>query len=322
MTTKNKTGEQLLAEDAEKSKALAVATGAITTEQLEMNQLLGRIQATQAIGSMLEALSLSQLQSIKAQKTYRQLQGQTKVINGTTYDLGTWEGFCRGIGSTMVSINEKLQSLQLLGETALENAQNLGMTTRELRKLRQLNPDDQQLVISEISVAVGDKEAIVELIEDMSVKHAKDKEALQAKINEEKANHEATTRLSIERKKEIDKLNDEVIRWGVADPMKKALVFAQMISEIEEGVGAEIGKLEKIFAEIEQANNADRLPERLRINQGSALVAIKQWCDNLIDRYALGDISETDDGLDWVAEAKKAIESDDVPDYVKSGVVG
>lgn len=303
----NKKADKLLAEDTEKSKALAVATGAITSEQLEMNQLLGRIQATQAIGSMLEALSLSQLQAIKEQKAYKQLQGQTKAINGTAYDLGTWEGFCQGVGSSRRAVDEKLQSLQLLGETALENAQNLGMTTRELRKLRKLDPSDQNVIIGELEASIGDKDAIVELIENMSAKHVKDKAELQEKLDEQTAERQADSKVIEAKNAKIDELERQIIKQETAEPMQKALAFAQMIGEIETGVGAEIGKLEKIFAEIEQANNADRLPERLRINQGSALVAIKQWCDSLIDRYALGDISETDDGLDWVAEAEKAI---------------
>ncbi|PID65955.1 MAG: hypothetical protein CR977_00100 [Gammaproteobacteria bacterium] len=213
MTKNNQpTPEQLLAEDTEKSKALAATMNAITTEQLEMNQLLGRIQATHAIGNMLEALSLSQLQAIKQQKAYRQLQGQTQEVNGTLVDLGTWKGFCKAIGASRETIDLRLKDLQLLGETALENAQNLGMTTRELRKLRKLDPNDQSVIINELEASIGDKDAIVELIENMSVKHRQEKEALQAQIKDEKAERQASERMVSQKQKKIDELDKEIIK--------------------------------------------------------------------------------------------------------------
>lgn len=322
MTDNHHTPDQLLAEDSEKSQALAATIGAIASEQLEMNQLLGRIQATHAIGNMLEALSLSQLHAIKERKAYRSLQGQTQEINGTPYDLGTWDGFCKAIGSSRQQVDEQLQNLQLLGEQALENAQALGMTTRELRKLRQLPDDDRQVIIGDIEANVGDKDGLIEAIEAVVARNHRQKAELQEKLDEQTAEREADSKVIEAKNSKIDELERQIIKQETAEPMQKALTFAQLISEIEVAIGAEIGKLETAFANIEQANNTEQLPERLRINQGATLVAIKQWCDNLIDRYGLSDISETGDGLDWVAEAKKAVESGDVPDYVKSSTAG
>lgn len=310
----NKTGEQLLAQDSEKSQALAATMSAISAEKLEMNQLLGRIQAVQAIGGMLEALSLSQLQAIKEQKTYKQLQGQTKAINGTTYDLGTWEGFCQGIGSSRRAVDEKLQSLQLLGETALENAQNLGMTTRELRKLRKLDPSDQNVIIGELEASIGDKDAIVELIENMSAKHTKDKEALQAKINEEKAEREASDKVIAGKDKKINELSKALAREEAASPYDKALTYAEEISKLEVAMLAVFGDIDKLF---EHITGNGELPEILRVNQGQLLVALKRHANGLLDKYQLGDITQDDDQLDWVAEAKKA-SAEDAPAYVAS----
>ncbi len=314
-----KSTDDALAKDAEKSMALAATMNAITTEQLEMNQLLGRIQAAHAIGNMLEALSLSQLQAIKEQKAYRALKGQVQEIDGKQLDLGTWEGFCRAIGASRETIDLRLKDLQLLGETALENAQNLGMTTRELRKLRKLDPSDQSVIINELEANIGDKDAIVELIENMSVKHRQEKEALQAQIKDEKAERKAADQVIAGKDKKINELSKALAKEENASPYDKAQTYAQEISVVETKMMAVFGEIDKLFQHI---NSEPELPAVLRVNQGHLLLELKEQSNRLIDLYQLGDVSVDDDQLDWIEEAKAAVQDGNMPDYVTSGVTG
>jgi len=195
-------------ETAASEKALVAA--AATAEQIEMNQLLGRLQATQAIAAMLDGLSLAQIAQIKEGKRYKQLAGQKMVFDGAEIRLDTWEGFCAALGSSRRAIEEKLDNLRLLGEEALDKATALGMTTQELRKLRQLDAADQQIVIGEIEVAAGDKEAIIDLITDMAAKHSKEREELQAKLEDQRGEAVASERIIEERNKRIDKLEKQL----------------------------------------------------------------------------------------------------------------
>ena len=195
-------------ETAASEKALVAA--AATAEQIEMNQLLGRLQATQAIAAMLDGLSLAQIAQIKEGKRYKQLAGQKMVIGGVEIRLDTWEGFCAALGSSRRAIEEKLDNLRLLGEEALDKATALGMTTQELRKLRQLDAADQKVVIGEIEVAAGDKEAIIDLITDMAAKHSKEREELQAKLEDQRGEAAASERIIEERNKRIDKLEKQL----------------------------------------------------------------------------------------------------------------
>ncbi len=313
----DKTGEQLLAEDTKKSQAIAVVANKMGNEQLEMNQWLGRIQATQAVSNMLEALSLSQLQQIKDNKLYERLKGQEKEINGKVYDLGTWRGFCRAIGSNFTSVDTKLKDLKLLGETALENAQNLGMTTRELAKLRKLDPSDQNVIINELEANIGDKEAIVELIENMSAKHVKDKEELQKKIEEERAERKASDAVAKKHTLKINELEKQLAREEAASPYDRAVKLAQEVSQQEQAMLAVFGNIDKLFAHIQQQ---DELPDVLRVNMGQLLNALKYQADSLVDKYQLGDISVDDDQLDWVAELQKDKAAGEAPEYATAGV--
>ena len=208
MSNKQIDADAVWQETAASEKALVAA--AATAEQIEMNQLLGRLQATQAIAAMLDGLSLAQIAQIKEGKRYKQLAGQKMVIDGAEIRLDTWEGFCAALGSSRRAIEEKLDNLRLLGEEALEKATALGMTTQELRKLRRLDVSDQQIVIGEIEVAAGDKEAIIDLITDMAAKHSKEREELQAKLEDQRGEAVASERIIEERNKRIDKLEKQL----------------------------------------------------------------------------------------------------------------
>ena len=203
MSNKQIDADAVWQETAASEKALVAA--AATAEQIEMNQLLGRLQATQAIAAMLDGLSLAQIAQIKEGKRYKQLAGQKMVIGGVEIRLDTWEGFCAALGSSRRGIEEKLDNLRLLGEEALDKATALGMTTQELRKLRHLDASDQQ-----IEVAAGDKEAIIDLITDMATKHSKEREELQAKLEDQRGEAAASERIIEERNKRIDKLEKQL----------------------------------------------------------------------------------------------------------------
>lgn len=208
MSNKHIDADAVWQETAASEKALVAA--AASAEQIEMNQLLGRLQATQAIAAMLDGLSLAQIAQIKEGKRYKQLAGQKMVIDGAEIRLDTWEGFCAALGSSRRAIEEKLDNLRLLGTEALEKATALGMTTQELRKLRRLDAGDQQIVIGEIEVAAGDKEAIIDLITDMAAKHSKEREELQAKLEDQRGEAVASERIIEERNKRIDKLEKQL----------------------------------------------------------------------------------------------------------------
>ena len=208
MSNKHIDADAVWQETAASEKALVAA--AASAEQIEMNQLLGRLQATQAIAAMLDGLSLAQIAQIKESKRYKQLAGQKMVIGGVEIRLDTWEGFCAALGSSRRGIEEKLDNLRLLGEEALDKATALGMTTQELRKLRHLDASDQQIVIGEIEVAAGDKEAIIDLITDMAAKHSKEREELQAKLEDQRGEAAASERIIEERNKRIDKLEKQL----------------------------------------------------------------------------------------------------------------
>ena len=277
-------------ETAAAEKALATVASVTMTEQFGTNQLLGRIQATQAISTLLETFSLVQLAQIKESKRYKQLAGQTMVIDGAEIHLDTWDGFCAAIGSSRQAVDEKLQNLRLLGEEALDKATALGMTTQELRKLRQLDAADQQIVIGEIEVAAGDKEAIIDLITDMSAKHAKDREALEKRLHEQEADAKATDRILRDKDKRIAELQKQVITQEnrTMDEQAQDMVVAMHRAQLE---------CRKPLPGLDDAIAAALEAEDLQLTRTAAniLHELRAAVEDLQLKYGLDDVVNPDD---------------------------
>lgn len=306
MSNKQINADAVWQETAASEKALVAA--AATAEQIEMNQLLGRLQATQAIAAMLDGLSLAQIAQIKEGKRYKQLAGQKMVFDGVEIRLDTWEGFCAALGSSRRGIEEKLDNLRLLGEEALDKATALGMTTQELRKLRRLDASDQQIVIGEIEVAAGDKEAIIDLITDMAAKHSKEREELQAKLEDQRGEAAASERIIEERNKRIDKLEkqlhkqqhrtmEEKRQQRMTDAGAAQILCLSPLAGLEDAIETLLG---------EDDDTCTR-------HAANLLHELRAAVEDLQLKYGLGDVANPDDS--WMQggfDPEQAVQADEL----------
>ncbi len=300
-------------EDAEKSQALAIATKAITADQLQLSEKVGAIKATGFFKKVATVSEIKMLAEIKESKQYKGLR--LYDTNGNCLQVSTWAEFCQTIGRSHQHIDEDIRNLSAFGEDFLETSQRMGVGYRDLRKLRQLPDSDREVVINDVAVNAGDKETIVELIDDLTAKHAADKAELEKQLADEKAERQATDKVIANKDKKINELSKQLAREETASPYDRATKFAQEISAVETNMLVVFGEIDKLFQAIRE--DAE-LPEILRVNQGQLLVALKAHSNEILDRYQLGDISVDDDQLDWVAEAKAAAEKGEIPKYVTS----
>ena len=282
--------EREFAADVTASNAVDAAARLITQEQLDMNQLLGRLQATQAIVSVLDTLSLAQIAQLKESKEYRKFRGQTMLVDGEEVRLDTWEGFCRALGSSRENIDLKLGHLQILGESALARAQELGMTTRELRRLRKLDEADQKVIVGELEAAVGDKEAIIDLITEMSAKHAKDKDALEKQLEDQQAEAKASSRILQDKDKKIAELQKQIIRQEnrTMDDVRQDAILAATRAQVD--CLSPLAGLDDAIAALCGYDDAT-----LTLTAANILHELKAAIDDLQIKYGLGHVAPVDD---------------------------
>lgn len=183
-----------------------------------LNQLLGQAQMADAIGKFTATVAVSKMAFVKENKLYQQLKGM-KDRDGRGLD-GTWEDFCKLLGTSAPKVNEDINNLQAFGEEALETMSRMGIGYRELRQYRKL-PEDQKQALIEVAKA-GDKEGFVELAEEIIAKHAKEKEALKTELDDarDQAEDLAASKKSVE--KDLAEARKQARQFANATPDEQA----------------------------------------------------------------------------------------------------
>lgn len=166
--------------------AAAIAKDFLTPEMAALHRTLGCIESMKAVSAMTNAISLQDLKLIKENKTYKTLKGQAGATpDGQPIDdLGTWEGFCRHLGMSVVKADEDLRNLVVFGQEALDRMSALGAGYRNLRQYRQL-PEDKKQALIELAKS-GDENAFLDLAEELMSRHTKEKEELTRQIEDGK----------------------------------------------------------------------------------------------------------------------------------------
>ena len=177
-----------------------------TNERDLINQMMGQIQMTNAISKLTTVVGLTKLAQIKESKAYRALAGKKGIDRdgAEIADVGTWEGFCRVIGSTRPKVDEDILNLKSFGEEALSDLSNVGAGYRELRQLRKL-PDDEKSNLIEAAKS-GDKDSFLDLAEEIISKHAKEKELLTERAVEAEESLDDKERVLNEKNQQIDEM--------------------------------------------------------------------------------------------------------------------
>ena len=212
-----------------------------------VNQLLGQAQMAESFAKFSLTVSTSKLAYVKETKLYRGLNGKVSA-DGQQF-TGTWDEFCSLLGRSRQQVDEDIANLRTLGEEALESMSRMGIGYRELRQYRRL-PEDQKTALIEVA-KTGDKEAFVDLAEEIIAKHAKEKEELTQRLDETNADYEAQSEVMAKKTKELDSTKQELakhrkrIQAATPDEVIKDLraevvgvqfeVEAKLMGELREG---------------------------------------------------------------------------------------
>ncbi|WP_189836365.1 hypothetical protein [Sulfuriferula multivorans] len=243
--------EEALAENAAEQSVLDQLVPRMSEERDLMNQMLGQVQMARSISKFADVVSLTKLAHIKETKMYRALAGKKAIDQdgNEIADIGTWDGFCRAIGSTRSTVDEDLTNLRIFGEDALKQLNQVGAGYRELRQLRKL-PDDERTALVEASKD-GDKEAVMELIEDLVTRHNREKELLQDQLKSKEEEINAKVRREKDLNDQNHALLKKVIRIEEATPDEDYAMLAgelaQMVYKIQTSLTGLRGGFNKLI---------------------------------------------------------------------------
>lgn len=172
-----------------------------------VNQLLGQAQAAGAFEDFSRTVRISKLAFVKENKLYKAIKGM-KLRTGPEILSGTWAEFCTLLGRSVDQVDEDIRNLRQFGEDALESMSSMGIGYREMRQYRRL-PEDHQAALIEVA-KTGDKEAFIDLAEEIIAKHAKEKEALTQRLDEVNADYDAQGEVMAKKAGELDQVKMEL----------------------------------------------------------------------------------------------------------------
>lgn len=196
-----------------------------------VNRLLGQAEAYSSIAKFSNVVGLSKLAYIKENQLYRALKGKSAVSpkGEKIADVGTWEGFCKLVGTSKSKADDDLKNLAAFGEEALECLKAVGAGYRELRKLRQLPEEERELIIQGEVVKVDDKETLVDLIEEMAARHAKEKEMLKKQAEDSRQELEASRRVTQDKSSRIAELEEQLHRRQTMTPDQRVEEYSRRL---------------------------------------------------------------------------------------------
>lgn len=165
---------------AEQQKQLAKMEGAFVDEErnatLMIGKRLGRKEMIQSLTKLLtvsDLLDLNNIKESKAFKGYRHIDEGGKLLI-----ISTWDDYCRIVeGRSRQVIDNDLLSLNILGSELFDSLRSIGIGSGIMRDIRAL-PADDQVIIAEVA-KTDDKNALMDIVHEMSLKHERDKKKLQ-----------------------------------------------------------------------------------------------------------------------------------------------
>ena len=187
----------------------ALAAQALTQDIAEAHEAMGMIKAFGFVNKLLTVGTLKILTEIKKNKKYK---GLVTYIDGKLTTVGTWEQYCKACGFSVNKVDEDLQNLNIFGEEFLELSQNLGLGYRDLRKLRQLPEEARAEIVEADYSEATDKEELLERIEDLTAKFAKEKGELEGKLKRKSEDYDAQAKVLANRNERINKLDAELVK--------------------------------------------------------------------------------------------------------------
>lgn len=242
-----------------------------------LNQLLGQAQMADAFAKFSVTVTTSKLAFVKENKLYQQLKG-SKSRNG--YELkGTWQEFCELLNMSVEKADLDIANLKAFGEEALESMSRMGIGYREMRQYRKL-PEDQKLALVEAAKA-GDKESFVDLAEEIIARHAKEKEALTAQVQEAQETIEAKDRVLESKAEMITRLEEQTSKKF--KPRKgseaRSLEEEALETEIQDATAASLLALRRVFKVADAAiEGAARDAMQVMARQ-----SVEMLCQQLVD---------------------------------------
>ncbi|EBG4311459.1 hypothetical protein DNG45_00880 [Salmonella enterica] len=264
-----------------------------------LNQLLGQVQMADAFAKFTATVAVSKMAYVKENKLYQSLVG-IKNRDGRGFD-GTWEDFCKLLGTSAPKVNEDITNLRAFGEEALESMSRMGIGYRELRQFRKL-PEDSKTALIE-AAKQDDKESLLDLAEELIARQSEEKELLARQLADKEADLEASRQRAADLKTARDELEEKLHeeRFKPITDSELAERTRLEATSISSKIARELmGALQGAFTELEK-DTADRGVDHSSFMAG-LVCEIRSEMDDIVTRFNIPDMVTEHTPPAWIKD--------------------
>lgn len=183
------------------------AADAVIMDSYEVLMQAGQLQGLDFIRHV-EAVATAQIfEKIKASNKFKGLP--YKDDDGNIRRVESLDEFCRHfLGKSYTRCFELTQNLHTLGADLYERAEKIGFKARDYQAIKALSADDQEIIRQ--ALAEDSKDKVLEVLQDMAVKHGKEKEALAKQAADALGERDAARRVSEDKQRQVNTLRREL----------------------------------------------------------------------------------------------------------------
>lgn len=172
----------------------------------EAAKTIGQIEALLFSATVAEKAIVETFIKLKQNKAYRSIQ--FRDLDGNMRRVADLSEFCeRFLKKSYRRVQEMASNYHLIGADLFDTAEKIGFKQQDYRALKALPADDQEAI--KAAMQTDDRDQIIELMQELAVRHASQSAALKAKAAD--ANETAAARDDVIKNKQtrLDALEEE-----------------------------------------------------------------------------------------------------------------
>lgn len=217
-------------------------------ELMDLGRRLGQMEAASFFSNICDGVLLSSFENVKKSKAWKLLKNNEGQI------FESFDDFCRQrLGYSYARLQQVSVNRNLIGQETFEQAERLGLRQVDYNAIKALPAPDQELVRRAVEEAQS-RDEVLDLLQELAARHAKEKETLTQQVEEGKLEHAAVVKRLEVVTEQKEKAEARAARIAV---MKPDEAFTELKTEAtrvnSDALGAIRGGVRQVLVKLAEA---------------------------------------------------------------------
>lgn len=247
---------------------------------------IGRLEALDFVATVATSALISVYENVKKSKAWRHLRNP-KSGDGRHFE--SLDDFCEvKLGRSYRRFRELAANRVLIGQAAFDQAERIGLRQVDYNALKALPAPDQELVRRAVEEAQS-RDEVLDLLQELAARHAKEKEQLTTQVEEAKATLEAKDRVLADKNERLTKLEEEGKRKFKPSAGSEAKTAQEqaLLTELDQASSAAYLAIHKTFAAADVALSDSGAREAIQTRARQAVEFLVQQLADMAEEFGI-----------------------------------